>query len=208
VKARLLLELDASPLERMTADVAAVPLFSTDRPLRGAAGRADWRLQGRLSRLLAEGRLSGARGEAVLVESGGPVAARYLLALGLGSRADLDGEAWRAYAGDAVRRARGLGAGRLALALPECDPRALPLRQRAEALLAGAGAALAEQPAELALALQLGADEAPVLAEALRAAAGRVLPEAVGVALPAPAPRPGAPAPAGERLRPALHSDR
>ena len=73
-------------IERVPADVAVVALFADERPLRGAAGRLDWRLCGRLSRLVAAGRLSGQSGEAVLTPGGGGVRARAVVGLGLGSR--------------------------------------------------------------------------------------------------------------------------
>jgi hypothetical protein len=60
------------------ADVLAVPVWSDLRPLRGAAGLLDWRLCGRLSQLLREGRLCGALGNRLL--PGGPAPARRQLA--------------------------------------------------------------------------------------------------------------------------------
>ena len=42
-------EVDPASVERVRADVAAVPLFAGERPLQGSAGRADWRLCGSLS---------------------------------------------------------------------------------------------------------------------------------------------------------------
>ena len=62
----LIVEVDGTPLERSRADVVAVPVFSGERPLRGDAGRLDWRLCGKLSALVAEERLSGQPGDAVL----------------------------------------------------------------------------------------------------------------------------------------------
>ena len=55
------IEVDSASVERVRADLAAVPLFTEDRPLRGGVGRADWRLCGRLSELVASGRLAGER---------------------------------------------------------------------------------------------------------------------------------------------------
>jgi Cytosol aminopeptidase family, N-terminal domain len=75
------------PIERIRADLAVVPLFEGERPLRAAAGRVDWRLCGRLSHLLADGHLSGAVGEAVLIPGGGGVCAPRVLGLGAGRRA-------------------------------------------------------------------------------------------------------------------------
>ena len=41
-------------------DALVVPVWSDVRPLRGAAGLLDWRLCGRLSQMIREGRVSGA----------------------------------------------------------------------------------------------------------------------------------------------------
>ena len=48
-------------------DALVLSFFSDERPLRGAAGLADWRLCGRLSRLLQAGRVSGTFGESTLL---------------------------------------------------------------------------------------------------------------------------------------------
>src|SRR4051812_45878205 len=48
-------------------ELLALPFFSDERPLRGAAGLADWRLCGRLSRLAQLGRIDGAVGESTLL---------------------------------------------------------------------------------------------------------------------------------------------
>jgi len=47
-------------------EALVLPFFSDERPLRGAAGLVDWRLCGRLSRMLKAGRVRGALGEATL----------------------------------------------------------------------------------------------------------------------------------------------
>src|SRR5829696_10536966 len=45
----------------------ALGVFTDERPLRGAAGLCDWRLCGRLSRLLRSERLSGRADEVVML---------------------------------------------------------------------------------------------------------------------------------------------
>src|SRR5262249_59539619 len=74
-RSTLFLELSALAAEQAKVDCLVVAFFSDERPLRESAGRADWRLCGRLSQLLAAGRLTGRRGEAVLVASSRRVAA-------------------------------------------------------------------------------------------------------------------------------------
>jgi hypothetical protein len=69
------------------ADVDALVLsfFNDERPLRGVAGLADWRLCGRISRLLKAGKLSGARGEVTLLPPAGKrMTFQRLLLFGLG----------------------------------------------------------------------------------------------------------------------------
>jgi hypothetical protein len=48
-------------------DALALSFFGDERPLRGVAGLTDWRLSGRVSRLLKAGRLTGMRGEVTIM---------------------------------------------------------------------------------------------------------------------------------------------
>jgi hypothetical protein len=59
-------------------------VFKDDRPLRGAAGLADWRLCGKLSRLLKGSRASAEAGETILLPPGRRLRFRRLLWFGLG----------------------------------------------------------------------------------------------------------------------------
>ena len=58
--------------------------FSDERPLRGAAGLADWRLCGRLSRLIKQGKINGRRGETLMLPPGKRMQFPRLLMFGLG----------------------------------------------------------------------------------------------------------------------------
>ncbi|MEM7408961.1 MAG: M17 family peptidase N-terminal domain-containing protein [Myxococcota bacterium] len=116
-----LLAVASTSIERVRGDLVVIPLFSDERPLRAAAGRVDWRLCGHLSRLFADGTLSGEAGEAVLIPGGGGLRAPRVMGLGVGTRRALaDSAAWTAWAKDALGRSQRLGARRIALALPEC----------------------------------------------------------------------------------------
>ena len=116
------LGLASGPIERVVADVAVVPLFASERPLRDAAGRVDWRLCGRLSHLFAAARLDGIAGEAVLIPGGGGLRAPRVLGLGLGLREELDGVRWQQWIADALLRAGALAARHAVIALPESGP--------------------------------------------------------------------------------------
>ncbi len=67
-------------------DGAVAVVFQDERPLKGTASRADWRLSGFLSRLLMGGKFSGERGEWLLVHTQGRLPYTHLFLVGLGKR--------------------------------------------------------------------------------------------------------------------------
>jgi leucyl aminopeptidase len=150
VSAGLRLEVEGGALDRARAEVAVVTLFEGERPLRGGAGRADWRLCGLLADLVAAGRLQGRAGEAALLPTSRRLAAPRLLVLGLGAPRRFEAEPARRLAEDAVARLLALGAGSAVLAPPDVGERAAwgPL---ARALAEGAGRAIGEGSLRLAL---------------------------------------------------------
>jgi len=99
-------------------DLLLLPLWTDVRPLRGASGLLDWRMCGRLSGFLLAGKVTGADGEQLLFPSGGRLPWRLLLAVGGGARADLSEQRLRALVRRTLGTLRGLGASRVALALP------------------------------------------------------------------------------------------
>ncbi len=160
--ASVIVELDANPLERVTADLVVVGFSPDDRPLRGSAGRADWRLCGELWRLVTSRRLNGMLGHAALLSSAGSLRAPLLLVLGLGHRAELAIEPWRDLGRDVVRRALDLRVNRVALGLVSDAAKFGPEGTRA--LFGGALVAAAERGAGLRLAI-VGEGAAARLAE-------------------------------------------
>jgi hypothetical protein len=145
--------IDAGQLERAAADLAVATFFESDRPLRGEAGRADWRLCGLLSRLVGGPHLRGRAGEAALVHTGAKLRAPRLVLLGLGSPAGFSALDAKAAARDAVHRALALRASTVALPLPGHWIGTLPITPTAAAVLRGAATALAEANASIRLRL-------------------------------------------------------
>jgi hypothetical protein len=78
-------------------DTLVLPFFADERPLRGAAGLCDWRLCGRLSRLLQSSRVAGKLGESTLYPPAAGGARRLpfsrLLLVGLGAADRFDEKA-------------------------------------------------------------------------------------------------------------------
>ncbi|MDX2091747.1 MAG: M17 family peptidase N-terminal domain-containing protein [Kofleriaceae bacterium] len=78
------LPLDLARWDEAARDCLVLPVFKDDRPLRGAAGLADWRLCGRLSRLLKSERASGDAGETMMLPPGRRLKFGRILWFGLG----------------------------------------------------------------------------------------------------------------------------
>lgn len=99
-------------------DALVLTFFSDERPLRGAAGLADWRLCGRLSRLIKHRRISGRRGESVMLPPGRRLTFNRVFLFGLGSSQRFDEETYRQHVRwirDVLRRA---GASNYAIQAP------------------------------------------------------------------------------------------
>lgn len=126
-------------------DAICVPVWSDVRPLRGAAGMLDWRMCGRLSAMMAAGKVTGAEGEQTLFPSAQRLPWRLVLALGVGPRREFTEGRLVAGLRRALKATAGLGARRLAFALPGRD---------GERLAAGATSTLPGPRRALDLVLQ------------------------------------------------------
>jgi leucyl aminopeptidase len=135
------IELALTPLslERTDGEIAVVGFFTDERPLRGGAARADWRLCGGLSRRIESGDLSGKSGEALLIGCGRALLAPRLLLLGLGERQRFDRLRVSDGTQQALDRCLKLGCTRVALAPLGIAMDDIP--RHADALVAGLRAA-------------------------------------------------------------------
>ena len=78
------LPLDLARWDESARDCLVLPVFRDDRPLRGAAGLADWRLCGRLSRLIKANRATADAGETMLLPPGRRLRFKRVMWFGLG----------------------------------------------------------------------------------------------------------------------------
>ena len=78
------LPLDLARWDETARDTLVLPVFKDDRPLRGAAGLADWRLCGRLSRLVKANKASADAGETLMLPPGRRLRFNRVLWFGLG----------------------------------------------------------------------------------------------------------------------------
>ena len=160
MSAVLALEIETTPLDQVVVDVLVTPFFSCDRPLRGAAARADWRLCGLLSERLQRGELIGERGEAALIPTGGRMRSPILLVMGLGPRSDFGEEALREVSRSATVRLLALRSGIVGIALPGEIASRLDTSQAVGVVLEGVAGALSERPSALRLRLVVTPEEA------------------------------------------------
>jgi hypothetical protein len=87
--------LDLARWDEVSRDCLVLPVFKDDRPLRGAAGLADWRLCGRLSRLVHANRASADSGETIMLPPGRRLKFARLLWFGLGDAKAYNDERFR-----------------------------------------------------------------------------------------------------------------
>jgi len=179
--ASIVVALDGRPIERVAADLVAVGISPDDRPLCGAASRADWRLCGELWQLVHSRKFNGALGQAALLSAAGPLRSPLLLVVGLGHRAELVVDTWRELGSDIARRALDLQLNRVVLGLAS-DAATLGSEGTC-ALFAGAGSAAAVRRAEIQLVL--AGEEAPARLSEIRPLAAAGLPDGADLKLPA-----------------------
>ncbi len=84
------LVLSSLPIDEVPSQVALTTFYEDIRPLRGSTSLIDWRLNGRLSDLILQGKISGAFAEAVIMPAQGRLSAKEILLFGLGSSSELD----------------------------------------------------------------------------------------------------------------------
>jgi hypothetical protein len=75
-----------APLDEVPNQLALITAFEDVRPLKGRAGLADWRFNGKLSQFILTSKFKGTRGEALLMPTQGRLDSQELLLLGMGAK--------------------------------------------------------------------------------------------------------------------------
>jgi len=104
--------------EDKSRDALCVTVFDDERPLRGVAGLVDWRLCGRLSRLLINKKASGGAGESMMLPASRRLPMARIFWFGLGPSKGYSEERMRrdlAWMGDVLTKA---SVGECAMQLP------------------------------------------------------------------------------------------
>jgi leucyl aminopeptidase len=89
------IKLTTESLDRLPHECLVLGFFSDERPPKGNGGFVDWRLNGLVSRLIAEGRIRGEFSERVLIDSNRRIPSQKVVLFGLGKRRELSLETLR-----------------------------------------------------------------------------------------------------------------
>lgn len=127
--------LDGHPTEVLVGNV-----FEDERPPRGVAGLVNWRLGGRVDRLLESNFLTGARGEVLLLPGRPRLEADKVLLFGLGARASFDDGAFDLVAERLLGTLLGLCVRSAVVELPGRHDEALAPERAADRFLAAVAA--------------------------------------------------------------------
>jgi len=104
-------------IDEAAAESLCLFVASDERPLTGLAGLTDWRLSGRLSKLLRAGLLKGDAGEAVLTPAGARLGFQKLFLFGIGP-SDQSDESLVQHVAEALRKLAHAGVREAAIQLP------------------------------------------------------------------------------------------
>jgi hypothetical protein len=105
-------------IDALRSELAVLPFFEDERPLRAAAGLCDWRLCGRLSRLIESGRVVGTLGESLLCPAGPRLPFERLLLVGVGPRDRFDDRAFELANSKVLAALMGLRVRNVAVSIP------------------------------------------------------------------------------------------
>jgi hypothetical protein len=117
--------LELPVLDRVCDDALVAAIFSDDRPPRGLAGLIDWRTDGTISRMAAQGRVTGEFDECVLFATNNRTACGFILFYGLGAKRELTAERLRRASASVGAKLRKAGVKKFAFSIPVFEELAL-----------------------------------------------------------------------------------
>ena len=113
MKAKILSE----PIDKMPSDTLVLSVFNDEKPLKGANGLIDWRLCGKISKMVMAGTISGRYKESTLILSKNPRMPR-ILVVGLGGSKDFNEKRLADIAQFIGKKLKNVGAKKVSLAIP------------------------------------------------------------------------------------------
>ena len=112
------LRVSAERVDMVETEVLALFFFHDERPLKGAAGLVDWKMNGALSNLIINEISSGVSGESTLVLPGKRINCQKILLFGLGSSKDCASEALKETTGKLLEQLLKINCSDFCVAVP------------------------------------------------------------------------------------------
>ena len=129
--------LSIEDVDLQECELLVTGFFQDERPLKGTSGLIDWRLNGMLSHLLKEGRMTGEWQENTLIPCHGRVIPRLILLLGLGKVRDYSTLRLRDLFPRLFETLRNLKSSKVCLSFPSNEKYNVDCGKSAEVLLEG-----------------------------------------------------------------------
>jgi hypothetical protein len=129
-----------SKLDEIDGEILVASVYSDVRPAHGVAGLADFRLGGRLSRLMRSGFLKGELGELLMIPGKPRLTYDKLLVFGAGRRDELDDRVFTTLLRRVLHAMQGLAARTGVVELPGRQDGAITAARAADILLRETGA--------------------------------------------------------------------
>jgi hypothetical protein len=138
--------LSNNSIDVQECDVIVTGFFLDERPLRGASGWIDWRLNGRLSRFIQAKRITGEWKETILVPSEGRLLAPLILLIGLGRVREYSPLRLRELSPHLIMTLQGIQVPNICLSFPCEGPYSIDCGKTAEVLIEGIADCLGRDP--------------------------------------------------------------
>jgi len=150
----LKLTVSSKDIDSIETSAIVLLFFHDERPLKGSAGLADWRMNGAISRLIISERINGNNGETTLVVPNRRILGDKILMIGLGNSSELTKDKIEEAAESVVDHLVGIGVKDFAIAVPHTGPASLKASEIIEALIRGMKK-INRKPGELTATLQV-----------------------------------------------------
>ncbi len=129
--------LSSKEIDKLEAEAIVLPFFSDEKPLKGANGLIDWRMNGSVSRLLMEGKISGKRGESILILPRKRIKGEKILMVGLGDSNDFNGNLLEGTSAEILRQVVKIGVENFAIAIPPREKGSITTAVAATSIIQG-----------------------------------------------------------------------
>lgn len=130
---------DLRALDQIGTEILVAGLAEDERPPHGVAGLVDWRLAGRISRLMKQGFATGQLGEVVMVPAKPRLPFEKVLLFGVGPKPEFEDAVFRSVVQRMLDTLAGLRARSAVVELPGRHFGALSAEKAADVLLENAG---------------------------------------------------------------------